>query len=261
MGPVCHLPKESAELYSPVTGAGAPDGEPNLCFQKSPGRRCLQQCYRRAGPVWMWLGGDRDSPDSLTGILPQIIQVITRSSIRNFPDSSQGISPIRGSLSGMQRRFRKLVRCAIIIHRSCYQEVRGPQAGGPFPFAKRGDVDEGTAPAYPRDAGSPYVPAVRQADPTGRAAAPGAVLLARLRRDNLWYTDPAFARADGDRRVARRHALATRWRDKVPPQRPRPPSGSPGGGRFSPVALLSRGRHSGARFSNRRSLIRVSPHS
>jgi len=122
------------------------------------------------------------------------------------------------------------VRCAIIIHRSCYQEVKGPQAGGPFPFAKRGDVDEGTPPAYPRDAGSPYMPAVRQADPTGRAAAPGSVLLARLRRDNLWYTEPPPARPDGDRRVARPHVLVSRWRDK-------------GSARTSTAALgVSRGR-------------------
>src|SRR5712691_5892632 len=145
------------------------------------------------------------------------------------------------------------------VCRSCYQEVKGPQAGGPFPFAKRGDVDEGTAPAYPKDAGSPYVSAVRQADSTGGAEAPGSVLFARLRRDNLWYTDPAPARPDGDRRAAHPHALVTRWRDKVPPKRPRPPSGSRGGGCFSPVALLAHGRHSTARFSIRRSLIRVSP--
>ena len=162
----------------------------------------------------------------------------------------------------MQRRFRKLVRCAIIIHRSCYQEVKGPQAGGPFPFAKRGDVDEGTPPAYPRDAGSPYVPAVRQADPTGRAAAPGSVLLARLRRDNLWYTEPPPARPDGDRRVAHSHVLTTGRRGLFPDQKVHDsPRVLPGGGRFSPVALLSRGRHSSARFFSERSLIRVSPHS
>src|SRR2546430_6100436 len=172
-----------------------------------------------------------------------MIQVITHSSIRNFPDSSQGISPIRGSLSGMRRRFRKLVRCAIILGRSCYQEVKGPQAGGPFPFAKRGDVDEGTPPSYPRDAGSPYMPAVRQADPTGRAAAPGSVLLARLRRDNLWYTEPAPARPDCDRRVARRHALVTRWPGKGSARTSTaPPRGSPGPLLFHPSGFCRAAR-------------------
>src|SRR3989442_14177403 len=116
------------------------------------------------------------------------------------------------------------------VCRSCYQEVKGPQAGGPFPFAKRGDVDEGTAPAYPQDAGSPDVSALRQADSTGGAEAPGSVLFARLRRDNLWYTDPAPARPDGDRRAAHPYAPVTRWRGPVPCECPQPPPPRPGPG-------------------------------
>src|SRR2546422_4432552 len=43
MDPVCHLPMESAELYSRGAGAGAPDMGSRICaFKNRPGCRCFQ---------------------------------------------------------------------------------------------------------------------------------------------------------------------------------------------------------------------------
>src|SRR2546427_1567546 len=56
MDPVCHLPMESAELYSRGAGAGAPDGKPNLRFQK-PSRVSVLPVVRPQGRlVRMCLG-------------------------------------------------------------------------------------------------------------------------------------------------------------------------------------------------------------
>jgi len=60
MDPVCHLPMESAELYSRAAGAGAPDGKPNLRFQK-PSRVSVFPSSAAAGQArsdvsWMVIG-------------------------------------------------------------------------------------------------------------------------------------------------------------------------------------------------------------